>query len=64
MLIFIDDILIYSKKEEEHQKYMEIVLQTLWEHQLYAKFEKCEFLKNEIQYLGDVISENEIAVDP
>ena len=45
VLIFLDDILIYSKTEEEHQQHLEIVLQTLREHELYAKFEKCEFFK-------------------
>ena len=43
---------------------MRVVLQTLRDHQLYAKFEKCEFFKNEIQYLGHAISENGIVVDP
>ena len=64
VLIFMNDILIYSKMEEEHQQHLRIVLQTLRDHQLYAKFEKCVFFKKEIQYLGHVISEDEIAVDP
>jgi hypothetical protein len=51
-LIFIDDILIYSKSEEEHEKHLKIVLQTLCEHKLYAKFNKCEFYQKKIQYLG------------
>ena len=55
VLIFIDDILIYSKMEEEHQQHLRIVLQTLRDHQLYANFDKCEFFKKEIQYLGHVI---------
>ena len=45
VLIFIDDILIYSKTKEEHQQHLEIVLQTLRENQMYAKFKKCEFFK-------------------
>ena len=45
VLIFPDDILIYSKMEEEHQQHLGFVLQTLRDHQLYAKFEKCEFFK-------------------
>ena len=45
VLIFLDDILIYSKTEEEHQKHLEIVLHNLREHQQYAKFKKCEFFK-------------------
>ena len=64
VLIFIDDILIYSKVEAEHQQHLRIVLQTLRQHQLYAKMEKCEFFKTEIQYLGHVISKDGIAVDP
>ena len=64
VLIFIDDILIYSKMEEEHQQHLIIVLQNLRDHQLYAKFKKCELFKKEIQYFGHVISENGITVDP
>ena len=64
VLIFIDDISIYSKTKEEHQHHLRIVLQTLREHQLYSKLEKCEFFKIEIQYLGHVISKEGIAVDP
>ena len=45
VLIFIDDISIYSKTKEEHQQHLRIVLQTLKDHRLYAKFEKCEFFK-------------------
>jgi hypothetical protein len=63
-LIFIDDILIYSKSEEEHEQHLKIVLQTLCEHKLYAKFDKCDFYQKKIQYLGHVISEEGIAVDP
>ena len=48
VLIFIDDILIYSKIEEEHQQHLRIVVQSLREHQLYAKLEKCEFFKTKI----------------
>ena len=64
VLIFIDDILIYSKTEEEHQLHLRIVLQTLRGHQLYAQLEKCEFFKIEIQYLGHVISKDGIVIDP
>ena len=45
VLIFIDNILIYSKTEEEHQQHLGIVLQTLRGHQMYAKFEKCKFFE-------------------
>eukprot|EP00253_Pinus_taeda_P028520 PITA_28520 len=64
VLIFIDDILIYSRTIEEHHEHLRIVLQTLREHQLYAKFSKCDFFKEEIQYLGHVITKDGIAVDP
>eukprot|EP00253_Pinus_taeda_P018433 PITA_18433 len=64
VLIFIDDILIYSRSQEEHEKHLRMVLQTLREHQLYAKFSKCDFFKEEIQYLGHVITKEGIAVDP
>eukprot|EP00253_Pinus_taeda_P008401 PITA_08401 len=64
MLIFVDDILIYSRTIEEHQEHLIMVLQTLREHQLYAKFSNCDFFKEEIQYLGHVITRDGIAVDP
>eukprot|EP00253_Pinus_taeda_P011854 PITA_11854 len=64
VLIFIDDILIYSRSQEEHEKHLRMVLQTLREHHLYAKFSKCDFFKEEIQYLGHVITKEGIAVDP
>eukprot|EP00253_Pinus_taeda_P020544 PITA_20544 len=64
VLIFIDDILIYSRSQQEHEEHLRLVLQTLREHQLYAKFSKCDFFKEEIQYLGHVITKEGIAVDP
>jgi hypothetical protein len=63
VLVFIDDILIYSKIEEEHEEHLRIVLQTLRKHKLYAKFDKCDFYQKKIQYLGHVISAEGIAVD-
>jgi hypothetical protein len=64
VVVFIDDILIYSKNEEEHVKHLRIVLTLLREHQLYAKFSKCMFWLEEIQFLGHVLFANGIAVDP
>jgi hypothetical protein len=64
VVVFIDDILIYSKNEEEHAQHLWIVLTRLREHQLYAKFSKCVFWLEEIQFLGHVLSANEIVVDP
>jgi hypothetical protein len=64
VVVFIDDILIYSKNEEEHAKHLRIVLTRLREHQLYAKFSKCAFWLEEIQFLRHVLSAQGIAVYP
>ena len=64
VLVFIDEILFYSKSKEEHGEHLRIVLRVLWEHQLYAKFSKCDFYKLQIQYLGHIIYETGIAMDP
>ena len=64
VVVFIDDILVYSKNEEEHEEHLRLVLQKLRENQLYAKFSKCEFWLNEVLFLGHVITEGGIAVDP
>src|SRR6185295_3230447 len=57
VVIFIDDILIFFKNEEEHAEHLRIVLQRLWEHKLYAKFSKCDFWLKQIQFLGHIISD-------
>jgi hypothetical protein len=64
VVVFIDDILIYSKDEEEHDKHLHLVLQKLRDHQLYAKMTKYEFWLKEVPFLGHVISEGGIFVDP
>ena len=63
VVVFIDDILIYSKSEEEHEDHLRIVLQALREHQLYAKFSKCEFWITKVRFLGHVVSASGILVD-
>jgi hypothetical protein len=64
VIVFLDDILIYSKTKEEHEKHLRMVLQVLREHQLYAKLSKCSFYQRKIHYLGHIISEEGIVVDP
>ena len=64
LVVFIDDILIYSKTEEEHKEHLKIILQELRDHQLFAKFSKCDFFKDKIQYLGHVVTKEGILVDP
>ena len=64
VIVFIDDILVYSKSVDEHAFHLQIVLQTLRNRQLYAKFSKCEFWINEVIFLGYVISEAGIFMDP
>ena len=64
LVVFIDDILIYCKTKEEHKEHLKILLQVLREHKIYAKFRKCDFFKDKIQYLGHVITKYGILVDP
>jgi len=64
MVVFIDDILVYSNSHLEHKQHLRVVLQTLRENQLYAKLDKCEFWLKEVVFLGHVISVEGIFVDP
>jgi hypothetical protein len=64
MIVFIDDILVYSENKQDHVEHLRIVLTRLRDHQLYAKFSKCEFWLKTIHFLGHVLSENGISVDP
>jgi hypothetical protein len=64
VVVFIDDILIYSKSEAEHAKHLRIVLQRLRDHKLYAKFSKFEFWLDSVKFSGHTISKDGITVDP
>lgn len=64
VLVFIDDILIYSPSLEEHVKHLDAVLSTLAEHQLFVKKSKCSFAQTSIEYLGHIISDQGVATDP
>lgn len=63
IIMFIDDILVYSKSLEEHGDHMRIALQILKDHKLYVKFNKCEFWLGKVDFLGHVISKDRIYVD-
>ncbi|KAL4037585.1 hypothetical protein IC575_001182 [Cucumis melo] len=64
VLVFFDDILVYSRNEEEHVLHLEMVLKVLRQHELYANQKKCQFAQEKIEYLGHVISGEGVAVDP
>jgi hypothetical protein len=63
VIVFLDDILVYSKSEEENEHHLRMVLQVLRQHQLYAKLSKCSFYQKQIHYLGHIILKDGIAVD-
>ena len=63
-MVFIDNILIYSQSQEEHEDHLRIFLQTLRDHQLYAKFSKCEFWLIEVKFSRHVVSASGVSVDP
>jgi hypothetical protein len=64
IVVFIDNILIYSKSDSDHEEHLRLVLQQLWDNQLYAKYSKCEFWIDEVPFLGHIISNGGILVDP
>ena len=64
VVVFIDNILIYSKNEADHVVHLRVVLFRLREHKLYAKFSKCEFWLKKVHFLGHILSEDGISVDP
>ncbi|GKA84343.1 putative reverse transcriptase domain-containing protein, partial [Tanacetum coccineum] len=64
VIMFIDDILVYSKDEEEHVKHLKIILELLKKERLYANFSKCDFWLDSVQFLGHMIDRNGVHVDP
>jgi hypothetical protein len=64
VMVFNDDILVYSRSEEEHEEHLRLALQMLRENRLYAKLSKCEFWMKQVAFIGDVISKGSISVDP
>jgi hypothetical protein len=64
VMVFIDDILIYSRSEEKHEEHLRLVLQKLQDHRLYAKLSKCEFWLKQVAFLGYIILKGGISVDP
>ena len=64
VIVFTDDILAYSKNEEDHMCHLRVVLQTLKEHQLYSKYSKCDLCQRSVTFLGHIISSEEVEVDP
>jgi hypothetical protein len=64
IVVFIDDILVYSRSEEKHEDHLCLVLQKLRDHKLYAKLSKCEFWLKQVAFLGHIISKGGIFVDP
>jgi hypothetical protein len=64
IVVFIDDILVYSQNEQEHKEHLRKVLQRLRDCQLYAKLSKCEFCISKVLFLGHIINQDGLAVDP
>src|SRR6266516_3318931 len=63
VIIYLDDILVYSRTKEKHINHLRVVLQTLCKHKLYSKISKCEFMKTRVEYLGHIISGDRVSID-
>ena len=64
VIVFIDDVLVYSRSEEQHAVHLRLALETLRRHRLYTKFSKCQFWLRTISFLGHVVDSSGISVDP
>jgi hypothetical protein len=64
VVVFIDDILVYSPEEETHEDHLRLILQKLRDNQLYAMFSKCDFWLKEVAFLGHIVTDGGIKVDP
>ncbi|CAN4076711.1 unnamed protein product [Withania somnifera] len=64
VIVFIDDILVYSQSKSDHERHLGVILRTPREHKLYAKFSKCEFWLESVAFLGHIVSKASVSVDP
>ena len=64
VIVYLDDILVYSKNKEEHEQYLRQVLQRLKDNQLYARLSKCMFFTKSIEYLGHIVDEDDLRPNP
>ena len=64
MIVFIDDILVYNKTQEQHDEHLREILETLRKERVYEKFSKCELWSREASFLGHIVNQNGIVVDP
>ena len=64
VLVYLDDIVIFSKNAEEHVEHVRIVLEVLRKHKLYAKLAKCSFMQSELKFLGHIVGAQSLQVDP
>ena len=63
VIVFVNNILVYSKNEQEHESHLKLVLQRLREHKLYAKFDNCKFWLKEVVFLGHMVNHEGISID-